>query len=393
LKILGDNSFKNKEMIKRTIQISQPMMGQEEWEALKEPIFSGWLTQGPKVAELQKLFSERHQVKHALAVSNCTTALHLALLAVGVKPGDEVLVPAFTWVSTANAVMYCNAIPVFVDVDPVSFNMDITKIKNKITSKTTAIIPVHLFGLCADVDAIKAEFPKLKIVEDAACAAGSALRGKPAGSLGDVGCFSLHPRKSVTTGEGGMLTTNNDAYASAMDMMRNHGASISEEQRHKGPKPYILPDFDMVGFNYRMTDLQGAVGVVQIKKLDTFIDDRQHWADFYTKELANISWLRTPQVPSGYKHGWQSYVLYIDEAKSPMKRNDIMEYLQQQGISTRPGTHAVHMLGFYSKTFNIKPHDYPGAFASNEYSMSIPLHNKMVKEDYEYVVEKIKSIK
>jgi dTDP-4-amino-4,6-dideoxygalactose transaminase len=378
---------------KRIIQISQPMMGQEEWEALKEPIFSGWLTQGPKVAELQKLFGSRHQVKHTLAVSNCTTALHLALLAVGVKAGDEVLVPAFTWVSTANAVMYCNATPVFVDVDPVTFNIDIAKIKDKITSKTTAIIPVHLFGLCADINAIKEQYPTLKIVEDAACAAGSGLHGKPAGSLGDIGCFSLHPRKSVTTGEGGMLTTNSDEAASYMDMLRNHGASISEEQRHKGPKPYILPDFDMVGFNYRMTDLQGAVGVVQIKKLDTFIDERQKWADVYSKELANIPWLRTPQVPTGYKHGWQSYVLFIDETKSPMKRNDMMEYLQQNGISTRPGTHAVHMLGFYAKTFNIKPMDYPGAYACNEYSMSIPLHNKMVKEDFEYVIEKIKAIK
>lgn len=378
---------------KRIIQISQPMMGQEEWEALKEPIFSGWLTQGPKVAELQQLFAERHQVKYALAVSNCTTALHLALLAVGVKPGDEVIVPAFTWVSTANAVIYCNAIPVFVDVDPVTFNIDVKKIKEKVTSKTKAIIPVHLFGLCADIDAIKREFPNLKIVEDAACAAGSGYFGKPAGSLGDIGCFSLHPRKSVTTGEGGMLTTNNEEASNLMDMLRNHGASISEEQRHKGPKPYILPEFNLSGFNYRMTDLQGAVGVVQIKKLDKFIDERQKWADYYTNELVSIPWLRTPQVAEGYKHGWQSYVLFIDEKKSPMKRNDIMEFLQQEGISTRPGTHAVHMLGYYANNYKIKPEDYPGAFACNEYSMSIPLHNKMVEEDYYYIIEKIKSIR
>jgi perosamine synthetase len=381
------------ESAKRIIQISQPMMGQEEWEALKEPIFSGWLTQGPKVAELQKLFAERHQVKHALAVSNCTTALHLALLAVGVKPGDEVIVPAFTWVSTANAVIYCHAVPVFVDVDPVTFNMDVSKLKSKVTGKTKAIIPVHLFGLCADVDAIKAEFPNLKIVEDAACAAGSAYHNKPAGSLGDIGCFSLHPRKSVTTGEGGMLTTNNEEAARFMDMLRNHGASISEEQRHKGPKPYILPEFNLSGFNYRMTDLQGAVGVVQIKKLDKFIDERQKWADHYTNELSNIPWLRTPVVAKGHKHGWQSYVLFIDETISPLKRNDIMEYLQQQGISTRPGTHAVHMLGYYATNYHLKPHDFMGAFKCNEFSMSIPLHNKMTEEDFHYVTEKIKSIK
>jgi dTDP-4-amino-4,6-dideoxygalactose transaminase len=379
-------------MEKRIIPISLPSMGQEEWEALKEPVFSGWITQGPKVKEMETLFAERHQVKHALAVSNCTTALHLALVALGIKAGDEVLVPAFTWVSTANAIMYCNATPVFVDVDPVTFNIDVNQIVTKITSKTKAIIPVHLFGLCADIDAIKRIAPQLKIVEDGACAAGAALNGRPAGSLGDIGCFSFHPRKSVTTGEGGMLTTNDDALAAKLDMLRNHGASISEEQRHKGPKPYILPEFDMVGYNYRMTDLQGAMGVVQLKKLDQFIDERQKWADYYNTELSKIEWLRIPQYPANFKHGWQSYVLFIDESKSPIKRNDLMELLQQKGISTRPGTHAVHMLGFYKNTFGIKPMDYPGAYACNEYSMSIPLHNRMVKEDYEYIIQIIRGI-
>lgn len=387
-------STKNKKsnMEKRNIPISLPSMGQEEWEALKEPVFSGWITQGPKVKEMETIFAERHQVKHALAVSNCTTALHLALVALDIKEGDEVLVPAFTWVSTANAIMYCNATPVFVDVDPITFNIDINKIAEKITSKTKAIIPVHLFGLCADVDAIKRIAPQLKIVEDGACAAGAALNGRPAGSLGDIGCFSFHPRKSVTTGEGGMLTTNDDALAEKLNMLRNHGASISEEQRHKGPKPYILPEFDMVGYNYRMTDLQGAMGVVQLKKLDQFIDERDKWANYYHEELSKIEWLRVPKYDSNFKHGWQSYVLFVDETKSPIKRNDLMEYLQQQGVSTRPGTHAVHMLGFYKNTFGIKPMDFPGAFASNEFSMSIPLHNRMVKEDYEYIVLLLKNL-
>jgi perosamine synthetase len=378
-------------MEKRNILISLPSMDEEEWEALKAPIESGWITQGPKVKEFETMFAKRHNVKHALAVSNCTTALHLALIACGVKEGDEVIVPAFTWVATANAVMYCNATPVFIDIDPLTFNVDVTQIKNKITSKTKAIIPVHLFGLCADIDYIKANFPDLKIVEDAACAAGSALQGRPSGSLGDIGCFSFHPRKSITTGEGGMLTTNNDVIAENLNKLRNHGASISEEQRHHGPKPYILAAFDIVGYNYRMTDLQGALGTVQLKKLDRFIDERQTWADYYSEQLKDIIWLRTPQVPEGYKHGWQSYVVFIDEQKSPLKRNDMMEVLQQKGISTRPGTHAVHMLGAYANAFTIKPEDFPGAFAADQYSMSIPLHNKMVKEDFDYIIEALHS--
>jgi perosamine synthetase len=376
----------------RTIPISLPSMGQEEWEALKEPIYSGWITQGPKVKEFETLFAKMHGVKHALAVSNCTTALHLALVALDIKAGDEVMVPAFTWVSTANAVMYCNAKPVFVDIDPVTFNINPAEIAKKLTPQTKAIIPVHLFGLCANIDAIKEIAPHLKIVEDGACAAGAALNGKAAGSLGDIGCFSFHPRKSVTTGEGGMLTTNDDQLARKLDMLRNHGASVSEEQRHKGPKPYILPEFDAVGYNYRMTDLQGALGVVQLQKLDSFIEERSKWADYYHEQLAKINWLRLPKYDAKFKHGWQSYVLFVDESISPIKRNDLMEYLQQKGISTRPGTHAVHMLGFYKNHFNIQPTDFPGAYAANEYSMSIPLHNKMVKEDYEYVVEALLSL-
>lgn len=377
---------------KRNIPISLPVTGEEEWHATREPLVNGWLTSGPKVREFEELFAKRHQVKHALAVTSATTALHLALVALEVGPGDEVIVPAFTWVSTANVVLYCGATVVFADVDPVTFNMDPQDLKKRITAKTKAIIPVHLFGLCANMDAIKAIAGNIPLVEDGACAAGAAYKGTPAGALGTIGCFSFHPRKSVTTGEGGMITTNDDHLADVMSMLRNHGASISEEQRHHGPRPYILPDFNMLGYNYRMTDLQGAVGVVQIKKLDTFIDERAKWAAWYSEQLKDIAWLRTPQFGPEYKHGWQSFVTFVDESKAPCSRNEIMEKLQEQGISTRPGTHAVHMLHFYAQKYNLKPTDYPGAQAANDLSMAIPLHNRMVAEDYQYVVEVLKSL-
>ena len=377
---------------KRIIPISLPVTGQEEWEALKEPLMSGWLTSGPKVREFEQLFAERHGVKYALAVTSATTALHLALVALGIKEGDEVIVPAFTWVSTANVVLYCGAKVVFVDIDPFTFNINPEDLSKRITSKTKAIIPVHLFGLCADMDKIKEIAGNIPLVEDGACAAGASYKGTPAGGLGTIGCFSFHPRKSVTTGEGGMITTNDDELAEIMGMLRNHGASISEEQRHHGAKPYMLPDFNALGYNYRMTDLQGAVGVVQIKKLDQFINEREKWANFYTKELDSIPWLRTPKHGADYKHGWQSFVTFVDESKSPASRNEIMELLQQQGISTRPGTHAIHMLNFYKEKFNIQPSDYPGAQAANNYSMSIPLHNRMVAEDFDYVVSVIKAL-
>lgn len=379
-------------MEKRNIPISLPHTGEEEWLATKEPIMSGWLTAGPKVREFEEIFAKRHGVKHAMAVTSATTALHLALVALNIQAGDEVIVPAFTWISSANVVIYCGAKVVFVDVDRTTFNIDVNDLKKKITSKTKAIIPVHLFGLCADMDAVKKVAGNIPLVEDGACAAGAGYKGNAAGSLGTIGCFSFHPRKSVTTGEGGMITTNDDKLAELISSLRNHGASISEEQRHHGAKPYILPDFNILGYNYRMTDLQAAVGIVQLKKLDLFIDEREKWAKFYDEALKDIAWLSTPVVGSDYKHGWQSYVIYIDESKAPISRNDMMEKLQQMGVSTRPGTHAPHMLNYYAEKYNIKPDDFPGAKDCNNYSMSIPLFNKMTKEDYDYVVYCLKSI-
>ena len=369
----------------RTIQISLPSTGEEEWLATRDPLMTGWLTQGPKVAEFENAFAQRHQVPHALAVTSCTTGLHLALAGLGVGPGDEVIVPAFTWVATANVVLYTGATPVFVDIDLHTFNLDVDQVQQRVTSRTRAVIAVHLFGLSADVDALRRVLPPgVAILEDAACAAGADLRGRPVGSLGDVAAFSFHPRKSITTGEGGMVTTRDPELADRMNQLRNHGASVSEEQRHNGPQPHLLPAFNLLGFNYRMTDLQGAVGLVQLRKLDSFIDERAGWAEWYSEVLSTIPWLRLPGAPAGTRHGWQAYVTFVDPSY-PGGRNQLMDRLHQRGIATRPGTHAIHMLAYYRDRFELTPDDFPAARAANDHSMAIPLHNRMTQDDYEYV--------
>ncbi|TMJ00624.1 MAG: DegT/DnrJ/EryC1/StrS family aminotransferase [Alphaproteobacteria bacterium] len=354
---------------------------------------SGWLTQGPKVAQFEQAFAVRHGVKHALATTSCTTGLHLILAAMGIGPGDEVIVPAFTWVATANVVLYCGATPVLADVERGTYNIDPADVARRLSPRTKAVIAVHLFGLCVDMDALRRVVPgHVAIIEDAACAAGASYKGVSAGGLAAAAAFSFHPRKSITTGEGGMVTTNDSQLADTANKLRNHGAAISEEQRHKGPRPYLLAEFNLLGFNYRMTDLQGAVGVVQLAKLDRFIAERDKWAAWYIDELSSVPWLRMPIRPTDGTHAWQAFVVFVDAEGAPSPRNDIMEQLQRAGISTRPGTHAVHLLGYYRERFGLTPEDYPGARDCDACTMAIPLHNRMSADDYRYVVDTLKKI-
>ena len=381
-------------MTTRQVQISLPSTGDEEWHALREPLTSGWLTQGPKVAAFEKAFADRHAVKHALATTSCTTALHLVLAAMGIGPGDEVIVPSFTWVATANVVSYCGATPVFADVNRATYNIDPADVARRISPRTRAVIAVHLFGLCADIEALRRVLPGgVKLVEDAACAAGAEYGGTPAGALGDAAAFSFHARKSITTGEGGMVTTNDDQLAATVNLMRNHGASLSAEQRHRGSQPYLLPEFNLLGFNYRMTDLQGAIGAVQLAKLDRFIAERQRWAEFYRQELADIPWLRMPAFPEKGRHAWQTFVTCVEPSSAPQSRNEIMSQLQLRGIGTRPGTHAVHMLGYYRDRFGLAADGYPVSRECDLQTMAIPLHNRMTEEDYRHVVRSLHQIR
>jgi len=376
----------------RQVPIAAPATGVAEWEAVRAPLESGWLTQGPRVAEFERTFAVRHGVTHALATSSCTTALHLILTALDIGPGDEVIVPAFTWVATANVVVYCGATPVFADVDPHTFNIDLEDVRRKLTRRTRAILPVHLFGLCVDMEALAEVASGIVLVEDAACAAGGAIRGRPAGPLGLAGAFSFHPRKSITTGEGGMITTHDAALAKRIDQLRNHGASISEEERLRGPRPYLLAEFNLLGFNYRMTDLQAAVGCVQLAKLDRMLEERRRLAGRYARELTDLPWLRLPRVPEGTEHAWQAYVCLVDESLAPAPRNEIMARLNDHGVATRPGTHLVPGLGWYRKRFGTTPDDYPGARDCERFSMAIPLHNRMTDDDLSYVVEALHGI-
>jgi perosamine synthetase len=383
----------------RDIQIAKPSMDEQEWLALKEPLESGWLTQGPKVAAFEQAFAEKHQVKYAKAVSNCTTALHLALLAVGVKPGDAVIVPSFTWVSTANAVEYCGAKTIFCDIEPHTYNMDpysLEKVIEDVLSKgetLKAVIPVHLFGLCADMDSILkiAQLHNLAVVEDAACASGSSYKNYPAGSMGDVGCFSFHPRKVLVTGEGGMCTTNNESLAEKINCLRNHGASLSEEQRHHSNAPYLMADFDCLGYNYRMSDLQGAVGLVQLEKLDGFIAERDSWATYYDRELSSTSWLSLPARPEDYITNWQAYVCRIKDG-GPYSRDQLLAHLHEKGISCRAGTQAVHSLGYYRNKYQLSEAHCPESYAAYKDSIALPLHNHMTEQDYIYIISYLTSL-
>lgn len=370
-------------MPKRNIPLARPDLGDAEWHAIRESLESGWVTQGPKVAAFERAFAQRHAASHAVAVNNCTAGLHLALLAIGVGPGDEVIVPAFTWVATANAVVYCGATPVFVDIDD-SFNLDPAKLAAVVTSRTKAVIAVHLFGLCADIDAIRAALPKhVAIVEDAACAAGANYRGRSAGTLGRIAAFSFHPRKSVTTGEGGMITTAEPELATRLRILRNHGLGEVESTA-----PHDMPPVETLGYNYRLTDIQAAIGLVQLAKLDRYVAERAQWATYYGEHLGRINWLRVPVAPKDGVHAWQSYVVQLDRT-APLSRNEFSIRLAAAGIATRPGTQAVPGLGYYRKTFGMRPEDFPRACEASEFSVSIPLHNRMGVDDYRYVVETI----
>ncbi len=315
------------------IPISRLALGEEEASAAAEAVRSGWLMNGPRTQRFEAAVAEYVGARYAIAVSSCTTALHLALLAAGVRPGDEVICPSFSFIATANAIRYCGAVPVFVDIDPRTYNLDPELIEAAITERTAAIMPVSQIGLPADLPAVSAiaERHGLRVVEDAAPSLGAMIGGKRLGTLSDLTCFSFDARKILTTGEGGMITTDDEAAAARLRALRAHGASVSTADRDRAGK-VILETYPEVGYNYKMTDVQAAIGTVQMTRLEAIVAERRRLAARYQAMLGGQARVVVPYEPFGFTHVYQSYCVRLLTAGSVQ---EVMVSMLERGVATR----------------------------------------------------------
>jgi len=395
-------------MSENNIPIAKPWMGEAEAEAASRAILSGWITQGPEVAAFEKEFADYVGAKHACAISNCTTALHLALLAVGVKPEDEVITVSHSYIATANSIRYCGAIPVFVDIDPKTYNINPQLIAEAISDRTRAILVVHQIGMPCDLKAILeiARQHKLPVVEDAACAIGSEINwngtwekiGKP---HGDIACFSFHPRKVMSTGDGGMLTTSNPEWDRQFRLLRQHGMSVADTVRH-GSKQVIFESYPILGYNYRMTDIQAAVGREQLKRLPAIIERRRYLAQRYHELLANIDGLTLPTEPDWARSNWQSYAVRLSEKYDQVH---VMQQMLDQGIATRRGIMNTHrepayqkeawLCGTAPKTCNCEAGKCDRLVESEKAQDTVillPLFHQMTEQDQDRIVQALQNL-
>jgi len=394
------DALRNNGVRMHQIPITKAIFDEDDLALILEPLKSGWVVQGRYVREFEEQFCNYTGVVNSAATTSCTTALHIGAAALGLKAGDEVLVPAFTWISTANIVEHLGAKAVFVDVDIETFNINVDAAARAITPRTVGMIPVHLFGLSADMDPLLALAKQhgLWVMEDAACGFDTWYKGRHVGTLGTLGAFSFHPRKAITTGEGGMITTNDTALASLCRTLRDHGASRSDLERHEQQYSFLLAEYRHLGFNYRMTDMQGALGVTQMRKADRIQSGRKAAAACYDTLLQGFEWLRPPLRHADYGHGQQSYVCLFQPETPTLgnidaifaQRNRIMHALEQQGIVTRQGTHAPPHLHYYREKYGYRREDFPNAFIAEHASITLPMYAGMTSDECEIVVASLR---
>ncbi|WP_018614271.1 DegT/DnrJ/EryC1/StrS family aminotransferase [Segetibacter koreensis] len=372
------------------IPIAKPYLTEEEAQAAYDTILSGWITQGPKVQEFEEKFAAYTGAKYAVAVSNCTTALHLAMVVAGIGPGDEVICPSMSYIATANAIKYVGATPVFAEVQKETYNLDPVDVEKRITIKTKAILLVHQIGMPADIDAFKVLCSKydLKLIEDAACAAGSAYKGKKVGSHSELVCFSFHPRKVISTGDGGMITTSREDYYNRLRLLRQHGMSINDRVRHEAKK-IVFEDHVEVGYNYRMTDIQAAVGIKQLEKLDWIVNERRKIAAVYNEAFRHLSFLQLPLEKEGYLSNYQSYSIYLKKS-CPIDRNSLMQKLLDKGIASRRGIMTSHRESAYKQ--EAKNVSLPVSEDLQDNSIILPLYVPLQKKELEFIIDTFLSI-
>ncbi len=373
---------------KLNVPITKPSLGEEEARAPFESIRSGWVTQGPKVAEFEKAVAAYVGAKHGVATTSCTTGLHLALTAAGIGKGDEVIVPSLTFIASANAILYTGADVVFCEVDPRTFNIDPNDVEKRITKRTKAIMPIDQIGLGCDIGAVNdiAKKHGLDVVEDAAPAIGEDYRGRKVGSNAHQTVFSFHPRKVITTGEGGMITTDDDAFADRARKLRAHGMTVSDLDRHKADR-VIIEEYAELGFNYRMTDIQASIGLVQIRRLDELLRIRREKAARYNLELQEVKGVEIPYVPPYASHTYQSYCLRLTK-DCRLDREELMTNLLRRGIATRRGVMASHLEKTYTDRYGKA--SLPVTEEATRMTMVIPLFAEMTDEQQSWVIQSLR---